>query len=90
MLLWWIRKALRKLTDLVRKVNEVLTDIKTINITETNNVINAISTFVANLRSRSNKQKEREELWWMRRIHQSTDEIKNYIKILERNKEMRK
>lgn len=80
----------RKLTDLVRKVNEVLTDIKTINITETNNVINAISTFVANLRSRSNKQKEREELWWMRRIHQSTDEIKNYIKILERNKEMRK
>ena len=80
----------RKLTDLVRKVNEVLTDIKTINITETNNVINAISTFVENLRSRSNKQKEREELWWMRRIHQSTDEIKNYIKILERNKEMRK
>ena len=80
----------RKLTDLVRKVNEVLTDVKTINITETNNVINAISTFVANLRSRSNKQKEREELWWMRRIHQSTDEIKNYIKILERNKEMRK
>ena len=80
----------RKLTDLVRKVNEVLTDIKTINITETNNVINAISTFVANLRSRSNKQKEREELWWMRRIHQSTDEIKNCIKILERNKEMRK
>ena len=80
----------RKLTDLVRKVNEVLTDIKTINITETNNVINAISTFVANLRSRSNKQKEREELWWMRRIHQSTDEIKNYIKILEQNKEMRK
>ena len=80
----------RKLTDLVRKVNEVLTDIKTINITETNNVINAISTFVANLRSRSNKQKEREELWWMRRIHQSTDKIKNYIKILERNKEMRK
>ena len=80
----------RKLTDLVRKVNEVLTDIKTINITGTNNVINAISTFVANLRSRSNKQKEREELWWMRRIHQSTDEIKNYIKILERNKEMRK
>ena len=80
----------RKLTDLVRKVNEVLTDIKTINITETNNVINAISTFVANLRSRSNKQKEREELWWMRKIHQSTDEIKNYIKILERNKEMRK
>ena len=36
----------RKLTDLVRKVNEVLTDIKTINITETNNVINAISIFV--------------------------------------------
>lgn len=63
----------RKLTDLVRKVNEVLTDIKTISITGTNNVIHSISTFAAKilgLRSRGNKQKEREAMWWMSRIHQ--------------------
>lgn len=37
----------RKLGDLVRKINEVLTDINTINILETNNIFNANITFVA-------------------------------------------
>lgn len=55
----------RKLEYLVGEENEVLNDAKIINITETNDIINATTTFVVmklSLRSSDNKQKERKKL----------------------------
>ena len=49
MLLRWLdslKVNRRMLQDLFGKENEVLIDIKTINIRETNNIINATTTFV--------------------------------------------
>ena len=55
----------RKLEYPVGDENEVLNDAKIINITETNDIINAITTFVvmkSSLRSGDNKQKKRKKL----------------------------
>ena len=52
-----------QLGDLVGKVNDVLSDMKTINITETSNINNATTTFIAKklgLRSCANRQKREE------------------------------
>ena len=49
-----------QLADVVGKVNDVLSDMKTINITETSNINNATTTFIAKklgLRSCANRQK---------------------------------
>ena len=55
----------RKLEYLDGEENEILNDAKIINITETNDIINATTTFVVmklSLRSGDNKQKERKKL----------------------------
>ena len=56
----------RKLGHLVIKSNDVLTDMKTTSIAETNIIINVTTTFITkklSLRSGGNRQKKRDEPW---------------------------
>ena len=66
-----------------RKVNEVIKDIKTETITDTNRLIHAVSIYIAKVGLRT---------WWKRKIKGSIEELRRHLNILERNRrgELRK
>ena len=86
---WFKNVSWRKLGDLVRKVNEVLSDIKTINIIETNNIINVATRFVArklDLRSSGNRRRKKKKRTLLEEKNKTIiNEIRKHINILEQN-----
>ena len=79
----------KKLADITKKVNEVIGDIRTVSITETNDLVYASSVFIARkigLRSTSSEKREPKEPWWKRRIKTSISEIRKHINVFERKK----
>ena len=79
----------KTLNDTTRKVNRVLKDITTKNITDTNRLIKAASTYIGQtlgLKGKHGKRNNEKEPWWKRRIKTSISEIRKHINILERQK----
>ena len=72
-----------------RKVNEVLKDIQTETITDTNKLIHAVSIYIARkvgLRTGKDRRKKKQKPWWKRRIKGSIEELRRHLNILERNR----
>ena len=83
----------RQLEEITNKVNKVIDKITTRTITETNNLINAASIYVAKkLGLKQNTEKQSKMPWWQRRIEGDVKIIRKYINMLERIKrgELRK
>ena len=79
----------RKLANITARINQIIGDIRTVNITQTNRVINAVSIYVAKkmgLKPFSNRRKEQKEPWWKRRILNSINMLRKHINILERKR----
>ena len=80
--------------DRTMKVNAILKEIKSDNITEINRLIKACVIFVASnqrkvgFKKKPKKRKCREP-WWKRRIKQSIQEIQKYINMLDEKKCLR-
>ena len=75
--------------DWTMKINVILKGNKSENITETGRLIRACAIFVGRKVSLKPKQRRGnpvKELWWKRRIKQSIQELRKYIKILKRKK----
>ena len=83
----------KRLADLTQQVNEVISDVRTNTITETNNLIFAVSVYVAKklgIRSSSAGKKDTKEPWWKRRMKLSINEIRKHINMFERKKNSEK
>ena len=71
-----------------RKINCILKDIRTENISDTNILIKVISVYVGKkigLKVCGSKYKKGSEPWWKRRIKKSINKIRKLINILERH-----
>ena len=79
------RKAVNRV---VSEVNEVLNDIRTDNISDTNKLISATAVYVGKKLGLKNTKRDYEmkEPWWKRRLKQSINEVRKHINILERRK----
>ena len=83
----------RQLEEITNKVNKVIDKKTTRTITETNNLINAASIYVAKkLGLKQNTEKQSKIPWWQRRIKRDIKRIRKDINMLERIKrgELRK
>ena len=84
------KKVDRKtLNDTTRKVNKVLKDVTTKNITDTNRLIKAASTYIGQmlgLKGKYGKRNNEKEPWWKQQIKTSISEIRKHIDIVERQK----
>ena len=83
----------RQLEEITNKVNKVIDKKTTRTITETNNLINAASIYVAKkLGLKQNTEKQSKIPWWQRRIERDIKRIRKDINMLERIKrgELRK
>ena len=61
------------------KVNEVMKDIQMETITDTNKLIRAVSVYITRkvgLRTGKDRRRDKQELWWKRRIKGSIEELK--------------
>ena len=79
----------KRLEDVTKSVNEIVGDIITKSITETNDLIYAASVYIAKrvgLRKATNDKNTPKEPWWRRRIQQSINEIRKHISTLERKR----
>ena len=77
----------RKLAGVCEKVNEIVNDIQTETITETNNLLKSISIYCARkvgLKKPQKRNKKTKVPWWKRRLKDSIDEIRKHLNILER------
>ena len=77
----------KRLKQVAAKINEVVEDIQTDSITETNNLLNAISMYCArqvSLKKPSEKRRKTNEPWWKRRLNSSINEVRKHLNILER------
>ena len=93
----WVRESmdLKKqilpqnlLKDQTMKVNAILKGIKSENITESNRLIRACAIFVGRKVGLKPNQKRENALKepWLKRIHQSIQELRKHINIAERKK----
>ena len=83
----------RQVEEIINRINKVIDKIPTRTITETNNLINAASMYVAKeLGLKQTTQKQSKMPWWQRRIEEDIKRIKKDINLLEREKrgELRK
>ena len=78
----------RALNELVNEIDNVLADIRTDNITDTNKLIHATAVYVAREFGfgERNKAYRMKEPWWKRRIIESISKLRKDINILERKK----
>ena len=78
----------RQLNAITQKVNKVIEHIETRNITETNNLMRAISTFVAEKLGlkRGRRENQQNEPWWKRRIERDINELRKHISIMDRER----
>ena len=84
-----LRKVDRKAVNrVVSEVNEILSDIRTDTISDTNKLIAATAVYVGKKLGIKNTKRgyEMKEPWWKRRIKQSIIEVRKHINILERRK----
>ena len=77
-----------QLNAITQKVNKVIEHIETRNITETNNPMRAISTFVAEKLGlkRGRRENQQNEPWWKRRIERDINELRKHISIMDRER----
>ena len=78
------------LADWTKKVNRVVSEIQTTNITDTNKLINATAIYIARqvrLKMGGCERKRNQESPWKRRIKDSIAELRRYVNILERSKQ---
>ena len=83
----------RQVEEITNRINKVIDKIPTRTITETNNLINAASMYVAKeLGLKQTTQKQSKMPWWQRRIEGDIKRIRKDINLLEREKrgELRK
>ena len=74
-----------KLSKLTGNVNRVLKYIVTNNISETNDLIRAAETYIANeLGLKDERPRRKKEPWWKRRIEEDINVLKKNISILDR------
>ena len=74
-----------KLNKITQKVNEVLVCIETKNITETNNLVRAVETYVAKeMGLKEKRKKEKKDPWWKRRIQNDIAKLRKEISIMDR------
>ena len=74
-----------KLSKLTGKVNKILKYVETNNISETNNLIRAAETYIANeLGIKEETPRRKKEPWWKRRIEEDINILKKHISILDR------
>ena len=77
-----------QLNTITQKVNKVIEHIETRNITETNNLMRAISTFVAEKLGlkKGRRENQHKEPWWKRRIERDINELRKHISIMDRER----
>ena len=78
------------LAECTKKVNRVVSEIQTTNITDTNKLINATAIYRARqvgLKIGGCEGKGSKEPWWKRRIKDSIVELQRHVNILERSKQ---
>ena len=76
------------LSEWVGKVNKIIGQIRTENLTETNRLIGAVALYVSHkvgLKTGKQKRDIRKEPWWKRRIHDTIKELRRQVNILQRN-----
>ena len=78
------------LTEWTKKVNRVVSEILTSNITDTNKLINATAIYIARqvgIKMSGHEGKGSKEPRWKRRIKDSIAELRRHVNILERSKQ---
>ena len=78
------------LAEWTKKVNRVVSEIQTSNITDTNKLINATAIYIARqvgLKMGGREGKGSKEPRWKRRIKDSIAELRRHVNILERSKQ---
>ena len=77
-----------QLNAITQKVNKVIEHIESRNITETNNLMRAISTFVAEKLGlkKGRRENQQNEPWWKRRIERDINQIRKHISIMDRER----
>ena len=77
----------RQVEEVTNRINKVIDKIPTRTITETNNLINAASMYVAKeLGLKQTTQKQSKMPWWQRRIEGDIKRIRKDMNLLEREK----
>ena len=78
------------LTEWTKKVNRVVSEIQTSNITDTNKLINATAIYIARqvgIKTSGHEGKGSKDPRWKRRIKDSIAELRRHVNILERSKQ---
>ncbi len=77
-----------QLNVITQRVNKLIKHIETKNITETNNLMRAISTFIAEKigLKRGRRENQQKEPWWKRRIQRDINELRKHISIMDRER----
>ena len=74
---------------MTKRINQLIGDIRTVDITQTNRVIYATMVYIARkvgLKPICDNKKAKQEPWWKRRILTSINELRKHINILERKR----
>ena len=88
----WDTRGLKKVnrnifSEWSSKVNRVLVNIKTDNITDTNKLIYAVAQYVSKkVGLRVMGRNVKREPWWKRRIQNTIRELRSHVNILQRKK----
>ena len=79
----------KTLSTTTKRINQLIGDIRTVDITQTNRVIYATMVYSARkvgLKPVCDNKKANQEPWWKRRILTSINDLRKHINILERKK----